>query len=260
MNLKGNTVLITGGSRGIGQGLVEVFVAEGSRVIIAGRDQARMAEVQRGRDAIDVMTLDLRDGQATDRFAAEVIERHPDLNVVVHNSGITHFETIGEDDVALAEEIVAVNLLGMIRLNSALLGALKRQPHSVIITVSSGGAFIPHFFEPTYCASKAAVHSYTQGLRYQLQSTGVRVVELIPPYVQTELSGPQQASDPHAMPLPDFIDEVAALLRAEPTPDEICVERVHLERWAEASGEYDARYRQFNDAIAEQMRQPTAMT
>ena len=260
MNLKGNTVLITGGGSGIGQGLAEVFVAEGSRVIIAGRNQARLAEVQRGRDDIDVMALDLRDGQATDRFAAEVFERHPDLNVVVHNSGITHFETVGEGDVPLAEEMVAVNLLGVIRLNSALLGGLKRQPQSVIITVSSGGAFVPHFFEPTYCATKAAVHSYTQALRYQLENTGVRVVELIPPYVQTELSGPQQASDPNAMPLPDFIDEATDALRAEPTPNEICVERVQLERWAEASGEYDARFRQFNDAMAELMRQPTAMT
>ena len=244
MNLKGNTVLVTGGGRGIGRGLAEMFHAAGSRVIIAGRDQARLAEVQRGHDGIETMALDLSDAASTSRFAAEVIERHPDLNVVVHNAGLTHQETVGDGDIPLAEEIITVNLLGPFASTRALVGTLRRQPQSVIITVSSGLAFLPRFFQPTYCASKAAIHSYTQSLRYQLKDTPVRVLELIPPYVQTELSGPQQASDPNAMPLAAFIAEAAELLGTEPTPDEICVERVRMEREAEASGDYDALFRQ----------------
>ena len=258
MNLSGNTVLVTGGGRGIGRGLAEMFHAEGSRVIVTGRDQARLAEVQRGRDGIDAMVLDLSDEQSTSRFAAEVIERHPELNIVVHNSGITYHETIGKGDVPLAEEIIAVNLLGMIRLNSALLPFLTMQPHGTIITVSSGLAFLPIFLQPTYCASKAAVHSYTQSLRYQVQDSQLRVLELIPPYVQTQLGGPHQASDPDAMPLPVFIDEVADILRADPTPSEICVERVRVERQAESSGAYETLFRQLNDPIATLLRDQVA--
>ena len=258
MNLQGNTVLITGGGRGIGRGLAEMFHAEGSKVVIAGRDRARLAEVQQCCDGIDTMVLDVGDERSTRQFAVEVVQRHPELNVVIHNAGIARHETIGNGDVPLAEEIIATNLLGVIRLNSAMLPFLKRQPRSMIITVSSGLAFVPRFFSPTYCASKAAIHSYTQSLRYQLKDTPVSVLELIPPYVQTELGGPRQASDPTAMPLPTFIDEVTEILRAQPTPHEICVERVRIEREAEWGGDYGAVFRQFNDPVADIMRDRAA--
>ena len=261
MNLKGNTVLITGGGRGIGRGLAEMFHAEGSKVIIAGRDRDRLADVQRSCDGIETMVLDVSDEQSTNRFADEVVQRHPELDVVIHNAGIARHETIGEGDVPLAEEVIATNLLGVIRLNSALLPFLKRQPRSMIITVSSGLAFVPRFFNPTYSASKAAIHSYTQSLRYQLEDTPVSVLELIPPYVRTELGGPRQASDPEAMPLAHFISEVTEILRAEPTPSEICVERVRAEREAEWSGGYETYetvFRQFNDPVAEVMRDHAA--
>ena len=254
MNLKGNTVLITGGGRGIGRGLAEMFHAEGSKVIIAGRDEARLAEVQSCCEGVETMLLDVGDEQSTRRFAVDVVQRHPDLDVVIHNAGIARHETIGEDDVPLAEEIIATNLLGVIRLNSALLPFLRGQPRSMIITVSSGLAFVPRFFNPTYSASKAAIHSYTQSLRYQLKDTSVTVLELIPPYVQTELGGPRQASDPHAMPLPLFITEVTEILRTQPTPSEICVERVRAEREAELSGDYGTVFAQFNDPVAGLLR------
>jgi uncharacterized oxidoreductase len=102
---------------------------------------------------------------------------------------------------------------------------------------------------PTYCATKAAIHSYTQSLRYQLRETSVQVLELIPPYVQTELMGPGQASDPNAMPLKDFIDETMNILKKSPDTTEICVERVKPLRFAEANGSYDAFFKKFNDAM-----------
>jgi uncharacterized oxidoreductase len=103
---------------------------------------------------------------------------------------------------------------------------------------------------PTYCATKAAIHSYTQSLRYQLRDTSVQVLELVPPYVQTELMGPGQASDPNAMPLKDFIAEVMNILKTSPAATEICVERVKPLRFAEANGGYEAFYKKFNEAAA----------
>src|SRR5208337_814961 len=109
--------------------------------------------------------------------------------------------------------MITTNLLGPIRLTGALLPLLSRQPRSTVMTVSSGLAFLPLAMTPSYCATKAAVHSYTLSLRWQLRGTSTEVIELIPPYVQTRLGGPQQAKDPRAMPLADFIAETMELLR-----------------------------------------------
>lgn len=118
------------------------------------------------------------------------------------------------------------------------------------MTVSSGLAFVPMAMTPTYCATKAAIHSYTQSLRYQLRNSSVQVLELIPPYVQTELTGPRQATDPNAMLLKDFIAETMYILKSSPDAVEICVERVKPQRLAEASGNYDAFFKNFNEAMA----------
>jgi uncharacterized oxidoreductase len=146
--------------------------------------------------------------------------------------------------------MVTTNLLGPIRLNAVLLPFLLKQPNPVIMTVSSGLAFVPLAMTPTYCATKAAIHSYTQSMRYQLNGTTAQVLELIPPYVQTELMGPRMASDPNAMPLKDFISETMSILENSPNSTEICVERVKPLRFAEASGQYDAFFKNFNDGMA----------
>ena len=153
----------------------------------------------------------------------------------------------GVDD---AEAIVTTNLLGPIRLTAALLPQLLAQPRSALMTVSSGLAFVPMTITPTYCATKAAIHSYSQSLRYQLKGTSVQVLELIPPYVQTGLMGDRQANDPNAMPLREFIDETMNILKSSPEATEICVERVKPLRFAERNGGYDAFFNRFNDAVA----------
>jgi uncharacterized oxidoreductase len=152
-------------------------------------------------------------------------------------------------DLAIIESTIATNLLGPMRLTATLLPHLKNQPEAAIMTVSSGLAFLPLAMTPTYCATKAAIHSYTQSLRYQLKSTTVQVIELIPPYVQTELQGVRQASDPMAMPLTDFISETMAIIENTPDAKEICVEQVKPLRFAEAKGEYDSFFEKFNGAI-----------
>jgi uncharacterized oxidoreductase len=152
-------------------------------------------------------------------------------------------------DLADAEAIVTTNLLGPIRLSAALLPHLQKQQHAAIVNVSSGLAFLPLALTPTYCATKAAIHSYTLSLRYQLKGTQIEVLELVPPYVATDLmSG---ASDPRAMPLDRFIAEVMEILKTQPTPPEICVENVKRLRLAAESGNFDAIFQGLNAAMAD---------
>jgi uncharacterized oxidoreductase len=159
-------------------------------------------------------------------------------------------EDLKSGGVADAEAVITTNLLGPIRLTAALLPQLLSQPRATIMTVSSGLAFVPMTITPTYCATKAAIHSYSQALRYQLKGTSVRVLELIPPYVQTQLMGDRQANDPNAMSLDAFITETMSILQTSPDATEICVERVKPLRFAERNGGYDSFFARFNDAMA----------
>jgi len=250
MQMTGNTILITGGGTGIGRGLAEAFHKEGNKVIIAGRRQQQLDETAAANPGMKSEVLDVASPDAIRAFAEKLKSEWPALNVVIHNAGIMKPEMIEKGSVSDAEAIVTTNLLGPIRLTAALLPLLKKQPQATIMTVSSGLAFVPLAITPTYCATKAAVHSYSQSLRYQLGDTRIQVVELIPPYVQTELMGAEQANDPNAMPLKDFIAETVNLLRASPEATEITVQRVKPLRTAEASGGYDAFFKGLNDRFA----------
>ena len=250
MKLEQNTILITGGGSGIGRALAEMFINKGNIVIIAGRNEQKLHNVAAAHENIKVEVLDITDAPSVADFAASIIKRYPKLNVVVHNAGIMQPEVVGEGDIAIAEAIINTNLLSQIRLNSALLPHLKQQANATIMTVSSGLAFLPRFDFPTYCATKAAIHSYTQSLRWQLHDSNIRVIELIPPYVQTELTSSAQASDPLAMPLDEFIAQVTHILETEHDVTEVTVERVLFQRTAAASGEYDARFKQFQERFA----------
>src|ERR1700675_4676529 len=216
MKITGNTILITGGGSGIGRGLAEAFHAKGNQVVIAGRRKKLLDETVAANQGMKSAVLDIENNDAIRTFAEKLKKDFPALNVVIHNAGIMKPEPLQNAAVADAEAMVATNLLGTIRLNAALLPFLLKQPNPVVMTVSSGLAFVPLAMTPTYCATKAAIHSYTQSLRYQLRDTSVQVLELIPPYVQTELMGPGQASDPNAVPLKDFIAETISILRTSP--------------------------------------------
>lgn len=254
MKMTNNTILITGGGSGIGRALAEAFHALGNQVIIAGRRQVALDEVTAANPGMASGTLDIESAGDIERFAAQIRRDYPALNAVIHNAGIMRAENLltasTDNSLAEAEATIATNLLGPIRLNTALLPLLLAQPQATVMTVSSGLAFVPLAFNPTYCATKAAIHSYTQSLRYQLKASNVQVLELAPPYVQTELMGARQASDPHAMPLKDFISEVMGFLTHSPEATEICVERVKPLRRAEVSGSYDGFFKTFNDAMA----------
>jgi uncharacterized oxidoreductase len=247
MQMSGNTILITGGGSGIGRALAEALQSEGNQIIVAGRRKKVLEETLAANPNMKTVELDVASAESIRSSAIRIKSDFPNLNAVIHNAGIMRPENLRKGETADAEATIATNLLGMIRLNSALLPHLLSKPYAAIMTVSSGLAFVPLSLTPTYCATKAAVHSYTQSLRYQLQGTPIDVLELIPPYVQTELMGQGQANDPNAMPLKEFIDETMNILKSDPHVKEICVERVKPLRYAERNGNYDEFFRQFND-------------
>ena len=248
MNTKGNTILITGGASGIGRGLAECFHRLGNQVIIAGRRQQALDELTADYPGMQSLRLDIADPADITAFAADIIARHPTLNVVINNAGIREPEDITAAPGYLdnAERTIAINLLGPIRLTAALLPHLLAQPQAAVLTVSSGLAFVPMAATPTYSATKAAIHSYSMSLRHQLRDTAVEVIEIAPPYVQTELMGEHQATDPNAMPLQDYITEVMQLLSDHPDAAEVIVQRCAPLRFAAENGKLDAMFQAIN--------------
>lgn len=239
MNISGNTILITGGGSGIGRALAEALHAKGNKVIIAGRREHVLDEVTAANPGMESMLLDIQDKSDIEAFAKQAVARFPQLNVVLNNAGIMKDENVpAADNLAIAEETITTNLLGPIRLTTALLPHLLKQPRAAVLTVSSGLAFVPLAPTPTYSATKAAIHSWSLGLREQLKQTAVEVIEIAPPYVQTELRGAHQAVDPAAMRLADFTAEVMTILETQPDANEVIVERCKPLRYAEASGTF----------------------
>ena len=254
MEMTGNTILITGGGSGIGRALAESFHALGNRVIIAGRGQKALDDVVAANPGMTALIVDMTDATSINELAAQAVRAYPTLNALINNAGIMRPEDVlnPAGSLADAEATIATNLLGPIRLTAALLPTFRRQGHATIINVSSGLASVPLAITPTYCATKAAIHSYTQSLRHQLRDTAVEVLELTPPYVATSLMGEHQVNDPAAMPLDAFIAEVMEIMKGQPTPPEICVQRVHPLRFAAEHGKdgYDRMFGMLNGASA----------
>ncbi|WP_242153394.1 SDR family oxidoreductase [Sphingomonas sp. BAUL-RG-20F-R05-02] len=247
MDITGNTILITGGGSGIGRALAIALHQRGNAVIVAGRRLEPLEALAAEVPGIAVAQLDVADAAAITPFAESVTAAHPALNVVIHNAGIMQAEDLLADDFALdtAEATIATNLLGPIRLTAALLPHLRAQPNAAILTVSSGLAFVPMAATATYCATKAAIHSWSQSLRAQLEPIGIDVIEIAPPAVATDLM-PGHAENPNSMPLEAYIAETMALLEAHPQGPENTVERVKFLRNAEREGRYDQTFATIN--------------
>src|SRR3990170_8541572 len=194
MKLSGNTILITGGSSGIGEALAHRFHDRGNKVIIAGRRRDALEQASAGRPNMAAMTIDVDSAQGVADFAGRVLAEHPDLNGLVNNAGIMRYEDIGaRRDLADAEATITTNLLGPIRLIDALVKHLARRPDAAIVNVTSGLAFVPLVATATYSATKAALHSYTVSLREALKGKG-EGIELAPPAVQTDLTPGQRTA------------------------------------------------------------------
>lgn len=249
MNIDGATILITGGGTGIGRALAEALHTRGNRIIITGRRADVLKATAAANPGMAWATLDMEDAAAIAAFGAHVVKDHPALNAVILNAGIMKSEDLTAQpfDPAVAETTIATNLLGPIRLTGALLPHLAAQPAATVMTVTSGLAFIPLASTPTYNATKAAIHSWTQSLRHQLAGASVEVLELVPPAVATDLM-PGHAENPNSMPLADFTKEVIGLIERGDTPrGEILVERVKPLRFAEVNG-YETVFARLNAA------------
>lgn len=250
MKMSGNTILITGGGSGIGLALAEALKRQGNDVIVAGRSKDKLETAK--SKGLHVLTVDMTDQSSIQKLAADAIRNFPALNAVIHNAGIMVNEKLtSSDNSETAEQTVQTNLLGPIFLTNALLPHLLKQKAATIMTVTSGLAYAPLMMTPTYCATKAAIHSYTESLRLQMKGTSVEVKELVPPYVQTSLMGERQESDPHAMPLKEFIDEVIDIMKSNPQVEEILVQRVLPQRTSSYQGA-DA-YKSFLNTMNERL-------
>jgi len=249
MKTSGNTILITGGGSGIGRELARQFHALGNTVIVAGRRADALEETIGRRDGMHARTLNVADAADIARFAAALVAGFPTLNVVFNNAGVMAKEDMlaAPVDLSVAEATVATNILGPMRLTAALLPHLRAQPIARVVNVTSGLAFVPLAHTPAYSASKAAMHAWTQSLRWQLRDTNVEVIELAPPGVQTDLT-PGQSTRTAYMPLKDFIAETMESFSIEDTPAEVCVQRAHFLRTAEAEGRFEQAFQMLNAA------------
>jgi uncharacterized oxidoreductase len=234
MDTTNSTVFIPGATSGIGLALALRLQAAGSTVVIGGRRQALLDSLAE-EHGLGTVQIDVADADSIRAAADQVLAAHPGLDTLVTMSGIMRNEDLrdpGHIDDAL--ETVQTNLVGTIRLIDAFLPHLLTRPAATVMTVSSGLAFVPLTATPTYSATKAGVHAYTQALRQQLVGTSVEVLELAPPAVQTDLMG---GADFGGMPLDAFIDEVMGLIESGAAP-EILVQNVQPLRWAERNGNH----------------------
>lgn len=211
MKTTGNTILITGGTSGIGRGLAEDFAERGNTVIICGRREERLQEIQGNYPEIITSMCDLSIVEEREALYQWVTESFPELNILINNAGIQLLADMTKEvDIERVKQETEINLIAPIHLSSLFAPHLAGKYESAIMNISSGLAFVPMAFMPVYCATKAAIHSITMSLRYQLKDTSVKVFEIIPPSVDSEL-GHERRSDKKqthgGMPVKEFVDE-----------------------------------------------------
>jgi uncharacterized oxidoreductase len=214
MKVSENTILITGGTSGIGLELARQFLALGNTVIVTGRDPSKFARVQRDLPQIHTIQSDVSDPEAIAPLCARITSEFPALNILINNAGIMRKINLqdrgtGLEDLSLEIE---TNLTGLVRMVRRFLPHLRKQPNSAIVNVSSGLAFVPFPISPIYSATKAGVHSFTQSLRVQLKNTNVKVFELAPPATQTPLQDAFEAPDIKGSPMMDVKKLVEAAI------------------------------------------------
>ncbi|URJ51007.1 SDR family oxidoreductase [Paenibacillus polymyxa] len=223
MKLTGNTIFITGGGSGIGRALAEALHNLGNKVIISGRRKERLEETIKANPGMSAVELNVQDPASIEATAKRLIEEYPDVNVLINNAGIIQSDDAAgviDEDVLIST--VTTNLLGPIRLTSAFIKHLKSKEEAVVINTTSILGFVPLATTAVYSATKAALHTYTLSQRYMLKDTSVKVIEIVPPWVQSN------NDEPRAMPLTSFIDATIKILGTD--TDEVLVEEAKMFR------------------------------
>jgi uncharacterized oxidoreductase len=188
MQINGNTVLITGGATGIGLALVEQFLKEENKIIICGRREDKLKEAKQKFPEIETYVCDLSKESERMKFSELVQNNFPKVNILINNAGIQReIDLTDAEKISGFEQEIFTNLIAPVHLNALFVPHLKNQQNSAIINVSSGLALTPIARMPMYCATKSAIHSYSLSLRHQLKNTSIKVFELIPPTVDTDL-------------------------------------------------------------------------
>ena len=245
MKVEGNTVFITGGGSGIGRAFAEALQKRGNKVIISGRRKGHLQNTLEANPGMDSIELDVTNPLSIRRAVEELIGRHPKLNVLINNAGVMQIDDAATDiSDDLITSTIITNLMGPIRLTGALVEHLKQQESAAVLIVSSVLGFTPMAMTAVYSSTKAALHSYAQSLRFKLRNSSVRVLEVIPPWVRTELLN--STEEPRAMPLGEFLDGTMEALATDAA--EIMVPRAKFLR-SQAGPNEAAFVRSFNEQL-----------
>ncbi len=211
MQTKGNTILITGGSSGIGWAFAEELYKRGNTVIICGRRADKLAAIQNQYPGLTTYTCDVANAQQRIALAGTILKEHPAINILMNNAGVQYaFDFKNEVDMTKVENEIATNITAYMHFCSLFTKHLATQQNAAIMNISSGLAFAPLAFMPVYCATKAAIHSFTMSLRHQLKDVGVKVFEIIPPSTDTQLGHERwsgHAQSHGGLPVHEFLIE-----------------------------------------------------
>jgi uncharacterized oxidoreductase len=205
MNLKGNTILITGGGTGIGLGLAGKFLQDGNTVIICGRREEALQRAKQKYPGIAIRRCDVAEAAQREALYEWSTREYPGLNVLINNAGIQRrFDLAVDRGWKEIHGEIAINLEAPVHLSCLFVEHLMNAQSPVIINIGSGLAFVPMTSAPVYCATKAAIHSFTLSLRHQLRQTGIQVIEILPPSVNTDLGG--AGLHTRGTPLEEFVN------------------------------------------------------
>jgi len=219
MQLNGNTVLITGATSGIGLAFAQKFFEAGSKVIITGRRKERLQNIEKNFPGIVTLYSDVADDRQRENLAEWVFKNHPQTNILINNAGIQLLTDLKKPiDLTRIRQETETNFVAPIHLTSLFSGHLASYANAAIVNISSGLAFVPIVFMPVYCATKAAIHSLTLSLRHQLKNTTVKVFEIIPPSVDTELGSDRREDKTQShggMPVNEFIEQAMHAIESD---------------------------------------------
>ncbi len=186
MDLSGKTVLLTGGSAGIGREIALQLKAKGAQVVLTGRNPERLSAME--ADGFEVISAGLSDAAGVDALLEQWGDR--ELDILINNAGqlVDHDFRKGAVDPDAADDCIYANLNAPIRLTVGLMRHLQARPEAAVVNVTSGLAIAPAARQPVYCATKAGLRFYSLALREQLKDTSVRMIEALPPVVDTQMN------------------------------------------------------------------------